>query len=104
MIPQCLAQYFSACGVRPEDDEGQSLRPKVIRFAGWYTRSPKESGYTAPRVGVAAGAGSKRYPGFEEAWVYQTGILSISTPARCRQRHCSETGRGQAGRLAALSR
>src|ERR1700676_2012360 len=45
---------------------GTRVKGKV----GWYTQSPEESGFTAPRVGVAAGPKSKRFLGFEEAWVY----------------------------------
>jgi len=38
----------------------------------WYTQNPKDSGYTAPRVGVAAGAKPRRYPDSAGDWVYES--------------------------------
>ena len=59
-----------------DDAHSGSHFPKEVRVADctlrdhgpWYSQSPEDSGYTAPRVGVAAGAKLKRYPGFEEAY------------------------------------
>ncbi len=49
---------------------------RVVIKVPWYTQTPKDSGYTAPRVGVAAGAKSKRYPDSEGNRVYE--IVNIA--------------------------
>ena len=54
---------------------------------GWYTQTPEEFGYTAPRDGVAAGAKLKRDPGSEGAWVYKTGMAQMATWRMATVRH-----------------
>jgi hypothetical protein len=76
----------------PAGDLGQrehllvaAFLPYLILFARTVTEGQlHERSYTqstAPRVGVAAGAKSKRYPGFEEAWVNHASSIAAGVVA-----------------------